>query len=149
MVNSLVMKAFLTVLLFIIAAKGGCSDTIRSFETDYCTLFMEGNWGHCCLDHDLSYWVGGSKQEQLQSDLKLKSCVAEAGGEFMGNAIYYAVRAGHYSPVKHKYKWSWGWGDEESFEPLSSGQKAVAGQELRRSNLEEELVERFIQERLQ
>ena len=125
------------------------SQSIKPFETDYCTMFMEGTWGHCCLEHDLRYWIGGTKKEQLQSDIQLRSCVAESGGDFMANAIYYAVRAGHYSPVKHKYKWSWGWGPKEDFGKLSSEQKRLATEEIRRSSLDDEVIETFVREQLE
>ena len=121
---------------------------IRPFESDGCTLFLDGNWGHCCLEHDLRYWLGGDITEQKASDVKLKNCVEKAAGPVAGNLIYGAVRVGHYSPVKHRYKWSWGWGEQESFKPLSLEEKKAAAKKLREANLDASLKDRFIKEEL-
>lgn len=129
----------LTMLSISVGAK-----ELKSFKTDYCTMFMDGNWGHCCLAHDLKYWIGGTKKEQLESDMDLKSCVESAAGEVIANLMYHAVRAGHHSPVKSPYKWSWGWGEDSQFDELTREEKKKAAQEIRRSELDPETVEAFI-----
>lgn len=42
---------------------------------DYCTLFIEGSWGHCCQVHDKAYETQVPKR---QADLELYTCVKEA-----------------------------------------------------------------------
>lgn len=123
------------------------SDELLPFKTDYCTMFVDGNWGHCCLDHDLRYWIGGTIEEQNTSDNKLRSCVLDAAGSFWANLIFHGVRLGHHSPVKSPYQWAWGWGDDHpEFRELSKEDKARAAAEIRRSELDEEVIERFIKE---
>lgn len=150
--KSLVLLFFLSVNSMPIALASDSSSSsvkIKPFATDYCTMFIEGNWAHCCLDHDLRYWIGGERQDQDQSDLELRACVRDAAGPVMAGLIYYSVRSGHYSPIKHKYRWSWGWGEEEVFEALSDEQKKAAVQEIRSSEVDEEVVERFVRDHLE
>lgn len=95
--------------------------TIKEFETDYCTMFPNGTvfnpelWKHCCYQHDLKYWSGGTELEQTTVDSELKNCVKTASNSFYAFIIYQGVRIGHYSPVKHKTKWGWGWAPERKF----------------------------------
>lgn len=144
------MRAFFFCMkiLFLLFPIIAFAQEIRSFESDGCTMFLDGNWGHCCFEHDLRYWVGGDIAEQKASDVKLKYCVEKAAGPLAANIIYAAVRVGHYSPIKHKYKWSWGWGEPESFKPLSIEERKAAAKKLRDSNLDAELKDRFIRDEL-
>ncbi|MEX1099956.1 MAG: hypothetical protein WEB87_05995 [Bacteriovoracaceae bacterium] len=109
-------------------------------------MFIDGNWQHCCLEHDLRYWIGGDKADQFASDLKLKACVKEEAGVLWANTIYHAVRLGHYSPIKNKYKWSWGWSEREEFSKLSALEKQTVIKEIHRSTLDPKVVRRFIWE---
>lgn len=43
---------------------------------DYCTLFPEGWWAHCCAAHDADYLAQIGK---LLADERLLQCVAAAG----------------------------------------------------------------------
>ncbi len=97
---------------------------LKEFKTDYCTFYPNGSlfnrnaWKHCCLEHDIYYWVGGSKKRQFSVDLKLRECVRSTGYDLIANMMYYGVRAGHYSPVKIKYDWGWGRVERDKFAPL-------------------------------
>jgi len=102
------------------------SDELEGFMTDYCTGYPEGTlerpqvWKHCCLEHDLYFWAGGSHEDRKTSDLILKECIAETGEEFQSKLIYWAVTAGSYSPVKFSNKkWNYGWTDRRSPQRLS------------------------------
>ena len=43
---------------------------------DYCTLFPEGWWSHCCALHDLAY---ESQAGRAVADTALFQCVADSG----------------------------------------------------------------------
>ncbi len=108
------MKKYLIVLTMLICASNTTlAAEIIQFETDLCTMFIDGTkqdptkWAHCCVKHDLNYWVGGSAHDMDQADLDLKSCVTKADTEFMGKLMYFGVRAGKKSPFKLKGK-TWG-----------------------------------------
>jgi hypothetical protein len=44
--------------------------------TDYCTLWPEGWWAHCCQAHDLAYAAQSGK---AAADSALWQCVATSG----------------------------------------------------------------------
>lgn len=125
---------------------------LKNFRTDYCTGFSEGTfkkpnlWKECCFEHDLRYWFGGTKVQQNFSDIQLKSCVSVKAGSFYSNLMYYAVRAGHYSPIKHKTHWGWGWKSvNEYYFGLNPDHKKMIRTEIKNLNLSDEYVQSFIQ----
>lgn len=127
---------------------------LNNFETDYCTMFVEGTkrdpelWKDCCVVHDLRYWFGGSEKDQDMADERLKSCVENRAGAFIANLMYRAVRLGHYSPVKFQYQWSWGWITPRKKTTLSIAEQELVISELKKVNLPpglpKDLVEDFI-----
>lgn len=132
----------LTLLLILSLSPLAHADlTLKSFETDGCTMFMDGTskepglWKNCCVEHDLRYWFGGSSEEMDVTDLRLKSCVEKVAGATWANIIYTGVRAGHHSPVKNKYQWSWGWAIKREKKKLSGEEIVVVKKELKKINL--------------
>jgi hypothetical protein len=98
----------------------------KDFKTDLCTSWPEGTrdrpmlWAHCCIKHDMAYWVAGDKNDLKLADLALKSCVTEVAGTFQGTLMYRGIRAGHYFPIKSKYRWGWAWPkNRKRYSPLS------------------------------
>lgn len=47
---------------------------------DYCTMFPEGWWAHCCEAHDLAY---SAQVDRLAADLDLFQCLAATGDAWM------------------------------------------------------------------
>lgn len=130
------------ILLILLASITGASaNQLKDFQTDYCTYFPEGTlrnpglWQQCCFDHDLRYWFGGTKNDRLKADLKLRECVEKKAGSFMGHMMFFGIRAGRFSPLKHKYKWSWGW-DEKRAGELTAEEKAMINQRLKGLSLD-------------
>lgn len=123
---------------------------LKPFETDYCTMFFEGTWQRpnvwkpCCFEHDLRYWFGGKKSEMHKADLELKQCVRQRAGSFWANLMYYAIRTGHFSPIKNKYKWGWGWSTARHFQELSNEDKLYIREKLTELKLPSELLDRFL-----
>lgn len=99
---------------------------VTDFQTDACTLFPEGTpgrrdlWRHCCVEHDLYFWAGGSKGDRKEADQRLKDCVAKTGARQFARLIYLGVRSGQYSPyhIKEK-KWGNAWDGRVSYQALS------------------------------
>ncbi len=83
------------------------------FSTDYCTSYPEGTrsrpniWKHCCEEHDLYFWAGGSKEDRKVTDLRLRSCVEATGEVTQARLIYSAVTLGGRSPIRFKTR-QWG-----------------------------------------
>jgi hypothetical protein len=94
-------------------ASGAENIVFKNFETDFCTMFKEGTneepnlWKHCCIKHDLAYWVAGSKNDMKRADSEIKNCVEKSGKPFIAKLMYSGIKLGHFSPIKNKYKWGW------------------------------------------
>jgi hypothetical protein len=127
---------------------------LASFETDYCTMFVEGTkekpelWKDCCIEHDLRYWFGGSLDDQNLADLRLKNCVESKGEKAWATIMYNAIRIGHYSPVKHKYQWSWGWINKRDKKSLSQEEKELVKSEIIKLDYSNDFLQKFIRENL-
>nr|BDT27679.1 FAD-binding oxidoreductase [Bacteriovorax sp. HI3] len=123
---------------------------LKPFETDGCTMFADGTyskpglWKHCCTEHDLRYWFGGSENDMDQADLRLRSCVEKAAGPKWGYVIYTGVRAGHHSPIKNKYQWNWGWEVAREKKPLTPAEVGYVITELRSMSVEDVNIDNFI-----
>lgn len=100
------------IFLFIFGAAAQALE-LKSFETDGCTFFFDKmgkrDWKKCCLEHDIKYYIGGTKKRKKSVDRELKSCVKEAGGDFWAFIMHSGVKIGHLSPVKSKYAWNRSW----------------------------------------
>lgn len=123
---------------------------LKPFETDGCTMFADGTyskpalWKHCCTEHDLRYWFGGSESDMDATDIRLRSCVEKAAGPKWAKVIYTGVRAGHHSPVKNKYQWNWGWSTPREKKPLTPAEVGYVITELKELNLEDVNIDDFI-----
>ncbi|HVF46807.1 MAG TPA: hypothetical protein VNA17_04510 [Pyrinomonadaceae bacterium] len=84
------------------------------FKSDNCTMFPDGNYVDCCVEHDKDYYFGGSLKERRASDKRLKECVASKGRgwkrKLLANAMYIGVRVGgvHFLPTPFR----WGFGNK-------------------------------------
>ena len=137
---------FLTLLLATPLQNG-----IGPFNPDGCTLFPEGTkadpqqWAHCCFEHDLNYWAGGSKSKRKQADLALRDCILEAGKPLIATLIYSAVNLGHLSPLKFRSKqWGNGWKDRPRFMNLTAEEFDEVTQALRGYDIPEEITSRLL-----
>jgi hypothetical protein len=124
---------------------------LKPFISDGCTGFVDGTWDrpdlwkHCCFEHDLRYWFGGTERSLDSTDLELRSCVLDVAGESWANAIYRGVRLGHHSPVKSKFHWSWGWTPKRQKDsPLTADELIYIESELRKLPLDSAYVDAFI-----
>lgn len=64
---------------------------VKPFKTDVCTSSPNGTWGHCCIEHDIAYWRGGTKSDRKRADHRLRWCMIKSGGP--GKLYYDFVRA--------------------------------------------------------
>ena len=106
---------------------------LNPFTTDGCSgpgvpdglpnLSGDDDWRHCCVVHDISYWMGGEKWERRLADLNLESCIESLpmikkrlplqgvlyfSGVFYGGAPYYGIKL-----LKSPFPWRWGYGWQE------------------------------------
>ena len=122
---------------------------LKPFTSDGCTMFIDGTgsdpnaWRHCCFNHDLRYWFGGSKSDRVKADKKLRSCVRESGHGHFARLMYLAIRVGRFSPIKNEQKWGWGWTTYFGYQDLTMNQMSTVVNELDRLGLPEEDVREF------
>lgn len=147
------MKKIIFILLFI---SFPCLAVVEAdpkpFVTDYCTLYVEGTraqpnlWRHCCLEHDLYCWAGGSLDDKNVSDLKLKACVQMTGARTQAILIYAAVVIGGHSPIHIKSK-QWGntWENRPRYLSLTESEtsKVIYHLESNYPDLSSELKQSF------
>ena len=81
---------------------------LKPFKTDGCSMFPDGMWRECCVEHDKAYWRGGTKEQRKEVDKKLYQCVKAKGYPIIAKLMYYGVRIGGapYFPTP----WRWGFG---------------------------------------
>ncbi len=108
-----------------IAVTSGCSQELKPFTSDGCSAFPDGTlefntlWLDCCTAHDKAYWQGGSKEERLQSDHELRSCVAKTGQPEIAELMLAGVRVGGTPYLPTSFRWGYGWGYLRGYKALS------------------------------
>lgn len=118
---------------------------IKAFESDLCTLFPNGSWGHCCFEHDLHYWAGGTRERRKWTDLELRKCVADTGEKFVAKLIYRGVRAGHLFPFKIKdKKWGNGFPSRDAFKEHSADEIFLIVDELQHYDFDSQLKNKLV-----
>jgi len=96
------------------AEKAGIDESLplEEFKTDGCTLwpdsFLGVSWQDKCIEHDIRYWAGGTEEDRLNADLKLKNDINQVLPG-MGEVVYLGVRLGGRS-FSSLIPWTWGWG---------------------------------------
>lgn len=86
------------------------TDLQKTFVSDGCTLFIDGEWSECCTEHDRVYWHGGSAQERRLVDKDLQKCVYETThNAVLSYIIYGAVRIAGIPYVNTSWRWGYGW----------------------------------------
>jgi len=82
------------------------------FRSDRCSLFPDGDYGDCCVEHDKDYYFGGTSAERKASDKRLKACVMSKGKswkrKWLANAMYLGVRIGGVSWLPTPFRWGFG-----------------------------------------
>ncbi|HED34221.1 MAG TPA: hypothetical protein ENJ08_08430 [Gammaproteobacteria bacterium] len=122
----------LVFLLFIVTsfvtgtATGG---DLKPFVSDGCSSFPDGTlkqktlWLQCCIEHDKSYWLGGTYEQKLQADDELKACVAKVGGATLAQVMHRGVRVGGAPWLPTTFRWGYGW-------PYPRGYKKLTKEEI-------------------
>lgn len=105
---------------------------LSPFNTDGCTKFDDGPaenptlWQHCCVDHDISYWLGGTEAERLKVDEDFYQCIKATGESSPARLMYTGVRAAGGPLGYNMYRWGYGWNRIRDYGPLSTEEKNMA-----------------------
>jgi len=114
-------------ILFLLSGCGGNKE-FKPFVTDGCSWFPDGTceendlWRECCVTHDRTYWVGGTRAERMEADRLLKKCVAEAGVPKTAVLMRVGVWFGGTPYLPMSFRWGFGW-------PFPRGYKALTVEE--------------------
>ena len=70
-------------------------------------------WRDCCVEHDRAYYYGGSREQKIAADKRLKDCVAEVlndevAGLLLARAMRIAVHIGGQPYFATPYRWGYG-----------------------------------------
>jgi hypothetical protein len=93
------------------------------FITDGCTFFpdesalhKDESWKHCCVAHDMEYWIGGSSKAREAADKELSQCVGKVKDGGLGALMKLGVFIGG-SPnyLTQNADWAWGYGHPAPF----------------------------------
>lgn len=118
---------------------------VRPFKTDICTGYINGRWSHCCVQHDLLLWAGGTQAQNDQADIDLRECVRETGNEIHARVMYLGLQIGRKSPFKLKgQQWGNAWGDQVRNQELSDQELEMLIDQLREVNLPDWMVDDLI-----
>ena len=79
----------------------------KEFTSDACSMWPDGSWVSCCVEHDYKYWCGGERKLRALADKEVISCVNEKV-PFMGYIMYVGVRLGGLSFIPVPWRWGYG-----------------------------------------
>ncbi len=110
----------------------GCapSTKIKPFTSDDCSCWPEGydnqnQWEECCREHDLAYWAGGSREDRLRADEKLRECVEQVGDTAIARVMYVGVRVGGSALLPFPWRWGYGWPFLRGYGPLTEKEQRM------------------------
>ena len=82
-----------------------------TFKSDGCSLFPDGDYRDCCVEHDKTYYVGGNWKQRWRADKKLFKCVARKKGfehKIIAPLMWLGVRVGGVSWLPTSFRWGFG-----------------------------------------
>ncbi len=103
---------------------------IKSFVSDGCSAFPDGTldqqdlWLQCCIDHDKAYWKGGTYQQRIDADERLRTCVADVGKPLIAELMLAGVRVGGSPYLPAQFRWGYGWPYLRGYQALTEEEKA-------------------------
>lgn len=104
----------------------GFKNILRPFSTDGCSRFPDGIpfikpnlWLNCCIEHDVSYWQGGTALQRSNADAALAKCVNDATGTALGNDMWIGVRLGGFVGLPTSWHWGYGWVMDRGYAELN------------------------------
>lgn len=68
---------FLTLFISVMMTRHNTTaERVYPYQTDGCTLYIDGDYADCCESHDQAYWRGGPIYKKLLADAELYACIA-------------------------------------------------------------------------
>ena len=79
-----------------------------AFTSDGCSMWPDGGWAACCVEHDIDYWCGGDVPARARADAGLDACVRDARDRHLGDLMYWGVRLGGIPWQPFPWRWAYG-----------------------------------------
>lgn len=123
------MKKLLYIFLFSLLPAMASADDLKPLTMDGCSVFPDGTmehqslWVNCCIQHDISYWQGGTHEERLKADQELERCVAKVGEPEIARLMLAGVRVGGSPYYPTSYRWGYGWPYPRGYKALTAAEK--------------------------
>jgi hypothetical protein len=87
----------------------------NGFSTDGCSMWPDGDYRECCIEHDMQYWCGGPTQRRGPADEQLRECVAARSNKIHAFVVYTGTRLGGGRLMP--FSWRWGYGYPYPYSP--------------------------------
>ena len=84
----------------------------------------DGSWVSCCVEHDIPYWCGGTRDERRAADARFRQCVADADHPWLAAWMEWGVRVGGHPWIPAGWRWGFGHPYPEGYgapDPSGSG----------------------------
>lgn len=110
--------------------------SIDAFVSDRCSYYAEGTiaqnnlWCHCCVEHDLYYWMGGSETQRRDADAVFSRCIAETGASANAAIMWFGVRIAGGPNTKASYRWGFGWPYHSPYRVLNEEEQGMLAEQL-------------------
>lgn len=125
------MKWFYILSVYIfVGSQTANANALAPFTSDGCSAFPDGTfkqeqlWLLCCQRHDFDYWKGGTYQQRLHSDIKLKQCVTQVGEPEIALLMLSGVRVGGTPYLPTSFRWGYGWPYPKGYSELTVNELA-------------------------
>ena len=136
------MKRLVTIMLLV--GLTGCvtAGDLTPFRSDGCSAFPDGTigqralWLDCCIEHDRTYWAGGTFADRKAADKALKACVLAAGEPRIAQIMLAGVRVGGSPYFPTKFRWGYGWPYLRGYKALTDTEKRQIGEMLQGSGVD-------------
>lgn len=104
---------------------------LRTFFSDGCSLspnsFFKVNFAQCCVEHDLAYWIGGTKEQKDLADNQFKMCLQHKLNKDYNGVIqtsvsetyFLGVQIGGVNFLPNSFRWGYGWNVIRPHGPLT------------------------------
>jgi hypothetical protein len=90
------------------ARRAGAEMPPLVFTSDGCSMWPDGSWAACCVEHDIEYWCGGSADDRYRADAILLECISDCCSGNLGRLTYLGVRAGGIPWQPFPWRWAYG-----------------------------------------
>ena len=83
----------------------------ENFKSDGCSMFPDGCYKECCVEHDKAYFGGGSWSSRWKADRQLLKCVAKKKGWWhkpLAPLMWAGVRLGGAPFLPTPFRWGFG-----------------------------------------